>query len=323
MVAEEIADAGRHRVPAAVRPAELRHAAARGAAGRSRERVPLLDARFFVTAVLTQRESGGNLSEVLDNLAHGHSRALQGQAPGACDFRARTDHRLGALGAASGRLARVLRHSRITLHDASQRSAGNADDRWRRVFLQLVGIAHHPEDRQDRVLRPDVAQTDTRLSLRSSSPWRSLAGLVASHRTALGHAGAAPDPCGCAPATGGAQRSLDDLQLTERADPAGQALRSRRCRSRRRRCRGSGRRLHGGRLSQPDGRGRSMRSPNDGPAVIVGLATAVFDGPVDAWYLRAAGGEPWATSLPSVWLGRQTAQRRSRSATACPTRSIC
>ena len=30
---------------------------------------PLLDARFFVTAVLTQRESGGNLSEVLDNLA--------------------------------------------------------------------------------------------------------------------------------------------------------------------------------------------------------------------------------------------------------------
>jgi tight adherence protein B len=32
-------------------------------------RVPLLDARFFVTAVLTQREAGGNLSEVLDNLA--------------------------------------------------------------------------------------------------------------------------------------------------------------------------------------------------------------------------------------------------------------
>lgn len=33
------------------------------------QRVPVLDARFFVTAVLTQRESGGNLSEVLDNLA--------------------------------------------------------------------------------------------------------------------------------------------------------------------------------------------------------------------------------------------------------------
>ena len=32
-------------------------------------RVPLLDARFFVTAVLTQRQAGGNLAEVLDNLA--------------------------------------------------------------------------------------------------------------------------------------------------------------------------------------------------------------------------------------------------------------
>jgi tight adherence protein B len=33
-------------------------------------RVPLLDARFFVTAVLTQRESGGNLAEILSNLAN-------------------------------------------------------------------------------------------------------------------------------------------------------------------------------------------------------------------------------------------------------------
>ena len=34
------------------------------------ERLPLLDARFFVTAVLTQRESGGNLAEILGNLAN-------------------------------------------------------------------------------------------------------------------------------------------------------------------------------------------------------------------------------------------------------------
>jgi tight adherence protein B len=33
------------------------------------QRIPILDARFFATAVLTQREAGGNLSEVLDNLA--------------------------------------------------------------------------------------------------------------------------------------------------------------------------------------------------------------------------------------------------------------
>jgi len=34
------------------------------------ERVSLLDVRFFVTAVLIQRETGGNLSEILENLAH-------------------------------------------------------------------------------------------------------------------------------------------------------------------------------------------------------------------------------------------------------------
>ena len=32
--------------------------------------MPLLDVRFFVTAVLIQRETGGNLAEILDNLAH-------------------------------------------------------------------------------------------------------------------------------------------------------------------------------------------------------------------------------------------------------------
>src|SRR5581483_7474893 len=34
------------------------------------ERVALLDVRFFVTAVTIQRETGGNLAEILDNLAH-------------------------------------------------------------------------------------------------------------------------------------------------------------------------------------------------------------------------------------------------------------
>ena len=33
-------------------------------------RVPLLDVRFFSTAVLIQRETGGNLSEILENLGH-------------------------------------------------------------------------------------------------------------------------------------------------------------------------------------------------------------------------------------------------------------
>ncbi len=33
-------------------------------------RMPLIDVRFFATAVLIQRETGGNLSEILDNLAY-------------------------------------------------------------------------------------------------------------------------------------------------------------------------------------------------------------------------------------------------------------
>ncbi|MGD1103269.1 MAG: type II secretion system F family protein [Terriglobia bacterium] len=34
------------------------------------ERVPLVDVRFFVIALLVQKETGGNLAEILDNLAH-------------------------------------------------------------------------------------------------------------------------------------------------------------------------------------------------------------------------------------------------------------
>jgi tight adherence protein B len=34
------------------------------------ERVPLTDLRYFVVAVLIQRDSGGNLTEILDNLSH-------------------------------------------------------------------------------------------------------------------------------------------------------------------------------------------------------------------------------------------------------------
>ena len=34
------------------------------------DRIPLMDVRFFSTAVLIQRDTGGNLAEILDNLAH-------------------------------------------------------------------------------------------------------------------------------------------------------------------------------------------------------------------------------------------------------------
>jgi tight adherence protein B len=53
------------------------------------QRVPLVDVKFFVSAVLLQREAGGNLSEILTNLAHtvrerfrlkGHVRAATAHA---------------------------------------------------------------------------------------------------------------------------------------------------------------------------------------------------------------------------------------------------
>ena len=40
------------------------------ALGNLTVRLPILDVRFFSTAVLIQRETGGNLSEILENLAH-------------------------------------------------------------------------------------------------------------------------------------------------------------------------------------------------------------------------------------------------------------
>ena len=47
------------------------------------ERVPLVDVKFFVTAVMLQRETGGNLAEILDNLVLRDPRTLQDSAPGA------------------------------------------------------------------------------------------------------------------------------------------------------------------------------------------------------------------------------------------------
>jgi tight adherence protein B len=40
------------------------------ALARFAHRVPLVDVRFFTSAVLLQRKTGGNLTEILDNLAH-------------------------------------------------------------------------------------------------------------------------------------------------------------------------------------------------------------------------------------------------------------
>ena len=54
--------------------------------------MPLVDVKFFVTAVMLQRETGGNLAEILDNLVLRHPRALQDSTAGARLHRAGTPH---------------------------------------------------------------------------------------------------------------------------------------------------------------------------------------------------------------------------------------
>ena len=57
------------------------------------KRVPLLDVSFFVSAVLLQKETGGNLSEILTKLVLRHPRAIQAEGAGEGGQRARPHHR--------------------------------------------------------------------------------------------------------------------------------------------------------------------------------------------------------------------------------------
>ena len=93
------------------------------------ERIPLLDARFFVTAVLTQRETGGNLSEVLDNLASSSASASRSSARSASSRR--TDgSRAGFWRPAAGAGRRALLSSSPDhMKMLITRSARDQDDR--------------------------------------------------------------------------------------------------------------------------------------------------------------------------------------------------
>ena len=103
-------------------------------------RVPVLDARFFVTAVLTQRETGGNLAEVLDNLVVGDARAVQGQAAGARDVGARPDHRLDAVAPAAELAGRAVHGFQPQfMRVLCRRPARPASGDGRRSRLQLIG----------------------------------------------------------------------------------------------------------------------------------------------------------------------------------------
>ena len=116
-------------------------------------RVPVLDARFFVTAVLTQRDAGGNLSELLDNL----SAIIRDR------FRVKRQVRVisahgritgWVLGGLTPALVMVfMYHHAGELREILSGSAGRPDDRGRGAASTRRHRAD-PEDRQHRV--PEV-----------------------------------------------------------------------------------------------------------------------------------------------------------------------
>ncbi len=101
--------------------------------------MPVLDARFFVTAVLTQREAGGNLAEVLDNL----SRVIRERFKVKRQVRVISAHGritgCGARGPAA--VPRAGDHCIIarTIWDADRRSARACSMIIGALVLQVVG----------------------------------------------------------------------------------------------------------------------------------------------------------------------------------------
>ena len=125
------------------------------------ERIPVLDAKFFTTAVLIQRESGGNLSEVLGNL----STVIRER------FRVKRQVRvLSAHGRITGwvlsglppALACGVHADEPESHaDADHRATGAEDDRDGAAAAGH-GHADHPQARQHRVLRHNGTLTHSR-----------------------------------------------------------------------------------------------------------------------------------------------------------------
>ena len=122
------------------------------------ERLPLLDARFFVTAVLTQRESGGNLSEILGNLANVIRERFKVKRQVRVHLRARPHHGLGAFRAAAVARRGDDDHVADPHHDAGRGSDGHRHDH-RRAGPPDRRDADHPEARQHRVLTRKTTMT--------------------------------------------------------------------------------------------------------------------------------------------------------------------
>ena len=116
------------------------------------QRVSLVDVRFFVTAVLTQREAGGQPRRGVEQPRNRHSRAVQGQAPSARSLGPRPDEWVDPGRPATGPRLRV--HAcrpdapRVTLQRPAWRADGGCGSR-----PASPGNARHSANCQYRVLK--------------------------------------------------------------------------------------------------------------------------------------------------------------------------
>jgi hypothetical protein len=109
------------------------------------ERVPLLDVKFFSTAVTIQRETGGNLAEILDNLAH----VVRERFKILRQVRVHTAHGLRSVGASRGTGRRVDVHQPRT-HETAVPGKDGADDDHGRDRHAVGRLRLDPPDHQDR-----------------------------------------------------------------------------------------------------------------------------------------------------------------------------
>ena len=318
MVAEEMPEPDRAGVQAALRPAELRPAAAARAEAFRRahavaRRAVLRDGGADAAGIGRQpvggaRQPGGD-----------HPRAVQGQAAGARDLGARPHHRLGA--------RRRCRPVALRCSSRSPTRTSTATFYTNPLGMQMIGgragaaghrRVRHQQHRQDRVLRPHV--TRNLLILLSPSSRRSLSRSGPSVSIVLNWStpNSRADPQAVARAT--ASVLTRRCTLTDVASPWAKRFQQVGAEVAQGDV-GASAPAHRRRLSQPDGGRHLCRSPRSScrscsPALVAAVLRLLA-------VVSARCSAAPSASYPEP-LARPQDRRfgRSRSATAYPTRSI-
>ncbi len=103
------------------------------------DRVPNLDLRFFVTACCIQRQTGGDLAEILDKIGYVDPRAFPHPRPGEGADRGRPAVRRHPDRVAVRVVPDDAAHEVRLRREAVDASAGHQDERWRRWSCSCSG----------------------------------------------------------------------------------------------------------------------------------------------------------------------------------------